>query len=49
MDFFFFFLAAPCGNRILVPWPGIKPVPSMVEAQSLTTDLPETKKKKKAC
>ena len=35
---FFFFLAVPCG--ILVPGPGIEPVPSALGAQSLNTGLP---------
>ena len=36
--FCFCFLAAPCG--ILVPWPGIEPVPPAVEAQSLKSRVP---------
>ena len=39
----FFFLGAAC--RILVPWPGIKPVPPAMEAQSLnhwtTREVPQ--------
>ena len=45
MNYLFFFLAIPC--RILVPQPGIKPVPPEMEAWSLkghgvlTTGPPE--------
>ena len=36
LDFFFFFLATLCpACGILVPWPGIEPVPPAVKAWSL--------------
>ena len=33
--FFFFFLAVPLACRLLVLWPGMKPMPPAVEAQGL--------------
>ena len=34
--FIYLILATPCGCGILVPWPGIEPMPSALEAQSLS-------------